>query len=106
MEKSKYTVGQIVYDVGINFASKKASVREQKILYIGERVLLVTGNDAIWGDKSETTLHYTFKDVFKPEEIFKSTTHTVWTDDREKAYHYAHQMNEIQKMKTSFTKTA
>ena len=106
MENSNYKVGQTVYDVGINFASKKASVREQKILYIGEQVLLVTGNDAIWGAKSETTLHYTFKDDFHPEKIFSSITHTVWTDDREKAYHYAKQMNEIQEMKTSLSKTA
>lgn len=101
-----YKVGQTVYDVGINFSTKKASVREQKILYVGEQVLLVTGNDCVWGEKNEITLRFSMKDEFKPERIFESITHTVWTDDRERAYHYAHQMNEIQRMKLSIYKAS
>ncbi|WP_123947043.1 hypothetical protein [Chryseobacterium sp. CBo1] len=99
-----YQVGQTVYDVGINFKTKKATVREQKILYVGDQVLFVTGIDCVWGEKNEITLRYSMKDAFKPERIFESTTHTVWTDDRERAYQYAHQMNEIQKMKLSISK--
>lgn len=101
-----FELGQIVYDVGINFSTKKASVREQKILYVGDQVLFVTGNDCVWGEKNEITLRYSCKDEFKPERIFESVTHTVWTDDRELAYQYAHQMNEIQKMKGQISKAS
>lgn len=101
---NKYTIGQIVYEVGINFSTHKASVRVQKILFIGERSLFVKGNDAVWGNKTETILFYSSKDNFRANDLFSSSTHTVWTDDKERAYHYAKQMNEIQDLKSNILK--
>lgn len=104
MENQNYQLGQTVYEVGIDCISEKVNVREQKILCVGNQSLFVIGVDTIFGGKVETTLRFSAKDDFKAEEAFKSNYHVVWTDDREKAYHYAQQMREIQKMKTQYSK--
>lgn len=100
----KFEAGQTVYDVGINCLTHKASVRDQKILYVGNLALFVTGIDAVWAHKTETTLLLSAKDGFKPNRVFETNTHTVWTDDRKLAYQYAAQMNEILKMKNNLSK--
>ena len=99
-----YTVEQTVYDVGINLLTLQANITEQKILYVGEKALFVSGPDAIWGSLSEGTLRLSTKDAFDPSKVLSSNFHTVWTDDKQKADQYVKEMNEILKLKSSFSK--
>ncbi|SIS72862.1 hypothetical protein SAMN05421785_102216 [Chryseobacterium gambrini] len=101
-----YKVEQTVYDVGINFSTQEAQVTEQKVLCVGEKALFVSGIDAVWGTKTEGTLYLINKDQFIPEKVFSSNTHSVWTDDKDKAKYYAKQMNDILKLRSQFSKTA
>lgn len=101
-----YTLGQTVYDIAISCTTNQVVIAEQEILCIGEKALFVNGKDPVWGSITESTLFYFSKDQFKPEQIFNTNTHSVWTDDFEKANHYASQIKKILRLKNNFSKTA
>jgi len=102
--ENTYKVNQKVYDIGINVLSGNAEISELTILCIGEKALFVKGLDVVWGSDSESTLFFYSKDLFNPGKVFNTNTHTVWTDDQNKAKLYAGKMNEILQLKATTLK--
>ncbi|WNI34669.1 hypothetical protein [Chryseobacterium sp. SG20098] len=101
-----YIVEQTVYEVGINFLTNCPNVTEQKILYVGGKCLFVSGLDPVWGTESESTLYLSLKESFDPSKVLSSNTHTVWTDNKEKAEQYASEMNNVLNLRSKISKTA
>lgn len=102
----EYTVEQIVYEVGINFITNSPNVTEQKVLCVGGKCLFVSGIDPVWGTESESTLFLSLKESFDPSKVLSSDTHTVWTDNKEKAQQYATKMNDVLNIRSQISKTA
>ncbi|MEE6129125.1 hypothetical protein V2E39_17120 [Chryseobacterium arthrosphaerae] len=105
MEKSNFKIEQTVYEVGIDLLTLQANITEQKILCVGEKALFVSGPDTMWHTPNEGTLRFSLKDDFDPSKVLSSNYHTVWTDDKQKADKYAATMNDILKLKSSFSPT-
>lgn len=102
----EYTIEQTVYEVGINFLTNSPNVKEQKILCVGEKCLFVSGVDPVWGTQSESTLYLSLIESFDPAKVLSTNTHTVWTDNKEKADYYSKEMDKLLTLRSKISKTA
>ena len=101
---TNYNPSQTVFEIGINILTTECVIEPQKILYVGNELLLVEGKSTEWGQSfGEQTLRFSSKNKLNKEEVFERSTCDLWTDSIEEAQNFKIVIDKILEAKKQLT---